>query len=213
MNAGPLCMFSLTRMCNQDCRHNAKQIEASGVGAGEARMSDLDPRRASGHVRCRPRKAIPISLHERRQRRARSDKEAPDAWAVPSHARMSFHLLVTLCSQLTICRDIKGETENQVLAFAGEHKDDVDACVVKPGLITDSTTAWRSVVATVVHSGVSPIAGISTTAVVAAMLDQVIHGFEKESLMNDELVSIGAKVLQEQSESEAKKESSEEVGA
>jgi len=91
---------------------------------------------------------------------------------------------------------MRGETENQVLAFAAEHKGQIEACVSKPGFITKPGNYLNIAFATVLKwAGLVP--NISVTEVAAAMLDQVINGFEKEPLMNDDLVRIGRGIAQE----------------
>jgi hypothetical protein len=48
------------------------------------------------------------------------------------------------------------------------------------------------------------VTNVSVTEVAAAMLDQIINGYEKEPLQNDDLVRIGRKVLEERSNPGAK---------
>ncbi|KAJ6507904.1 putative nucleoside-diphosphate-sugar epimerase [Mycena vitilis] len=86
---------------------------------------------------------------------------------------------------------MRGETENQVLAFAAEHK--LEACVAKPGIITRSIASW------VFASGLKLVMGVpsvSVAEVAAAMLQQAANGFEKEPLQSDDLVRIGRQALQ-----------------
>jgi hypothetical protein len=76
------------------------------------------------------------------------------------------------------------------LAFAADHKDRMEACVAKPGLITKPGNYLNIAFATVLKwAGLVP--NVAVTEVAAALLDQVINGFEKEPLMNDDLVRIG----------------------
>ena len=83
-----------------------------------------------------------------------------------------------------------------MLAFAAEHSDEkFEACVVKPGLITHDA-------ASLVRAGelklTSGVPSVSVEEVSAAMLHQVVHGFEteKEPLENEDLVRIGRKALE-----------------
>lgn len=84
-----------------------------------------------------------------------------------------------------------------MLAFAAEHTNDsetFEACVAKPGLIT------RSIVSSVFATGLKLVMGVpsvSVEEVSAAMVHQVVHGFEKEPLENEDLVRIGRKALEE----------------
>ena len=90
----------------------------------------------------------------------------------------------------------QGETENRVLAFAAEHKDAVEACVSKPGLITAPGQILKTVAATVLKYVIS-LPNVGVTEISAAMLHQVINGFEKEPLENDDLVRIGRQALRD----------------
>jgi hypothetical protein len=97
------------------------------------------------------------------------------------------------CTSFLISR--QGETENQVLAFADEHKELVEACVAKPGLMPKPGNPIQGAFATIMGwAGVVPLINVSEVA--AAMLDQVDNGFEKEPLENDDLIRIGKKALE-----------------
>ncbi|KAF2104704.1 hypothetical protein NA57DRAFT_70912 [Rhizodiscina lignyota] len=85
---------------------------------------------------------------------------------------------------------LPGETENQVLAFAEEHK--IEACVAKPGIIT---APWRAE-----NPAMAKFPKIDVSEVAAAMIDQVLNGFEKEPLWNEDLLRIGQRVLKGSSE-------------
>ena len=89
---------------------------------------------------------------------------------------------------------MRGETENRMLAFAAEHKDAMEACVAKPGLITAPGQYLKTIGATMLNLvGVFP--KIDVSEVSAAMLQQVISGWEKEPLENADLVRIGRQAL------------------
>ena len=80
-----------------------------------------------------------------------------------------------------------------MLAFAAEHKGPIEACVSKPGLITKPGNYLNLAFATVLKwAGLVP--NVAVTEIAAAMLDQVINGFEKEPLQNEDLVRIGREV-------------------
>ncbi|KAK3174816.1 hypothetical protein OEA41_002062 [Lepraria neglecta] len=87
----------------------------------------------------------------------------------------------------------QGETENRVLAFAAEHNDAVEARVSKPGLITTLGQILKTVAAKYVIS----LPNVDVTKISAAMLYQVINGFEQEPLENDYLVRIGRQALRD----------------
>ena len=88
----------------------------------------------------------------------------------------------------------QGEAENQVLAFASEHKGQVEACVAKPGAIT-GPGQYRKMIFVTVMNYVMSFPSVSVAEVSAAMLHEVIHGFEKEPLENGDLVRIGREAL------------------
>ncbi|KAK8133681.1 hypothetical protein PG984_005693 [Apiospora sp. TS-2023a] len=84
---------------------------------------------------------------------------------------------------------MRGQGEVMVLDFAKAHPG-IEACVAKPGLITSGT--WKD---TLLSTGlkVTGLAGsVKKEQVAAAMLRQVVQGFEKEPLQNDDLVRLGS---------------------
>ncbi|KAK8009255.1 hypothetical protein PG991_011806 [Apiospora marii] len=85
---------------------------------------------------------------------------------------------------------MRGQGEVMVLDFAKAHPGAIEACVAKPGLITSGT--WKD---TLMSAGlkVTGLAGsVKNSEVAAAMLRQVVQGFEKEPLENDDLVRLGS---------------------
>ena len=66
--------------------------------------------------------------------------------------------------------------------------------MAKPGLITAPGQTLRTIVVTVLNY-VASVPKIDVAEVSAAMLHEVIHGFEKEPLENDDLVRIGRQAL------------------
>ena len=80
-----------------------------------------------------------------------------------------------------------------MLAFSAEHNDAVEACVSKPGLIITPGQILKTVAAKYVIS----LPNVDVTKISAAMLYQVINGFEKEPLENDDLVRIGRQALRD----------------
>ncbi|KAF6228626.1 hypothetical protein HO173_011797 [Letharia columbiana] len=89
---------------------------------------------------------------------------------------------------------MRGETETQVLAFAAEHKGAVEACVAKPGLITARGQYLKTIFAMVMKYVMS-LPSVDVAEISAAMLHEIIHGFEKEPLENHDLVRIGRQAL------------------
>ncbi|OAL35032.1 hypothetical protein AYO20_05747 [Fonsecaea nubica] len=93
---------------------------------------------------------------------------------------------------------MRGETENQVLAFVSSHPGKIEATVAKPGLITQPGSIYHWLRSTLLWFVIS-LPSISVVEIAAAMLDQVVNGFEKDPLMNEDLVRIGQRVLHESS--------------
>ncbi|KAK4944603.1 hypothetical protein LTR10_016037 [Elasticomyces elasticus] len=89
---------------------------------------------------------------------------------------------------------MRGETENQVLAFAGSHPEQIDASVAKPGLILQPGSIFHWLRATLLW-WMASVPSISVVEISAAMLEQVMDGFEKDPLMNDDLARIGQKAM------------------
>ncbi|KAH8911605.1 hypothetical protein BR93DRAFT_975569 [Coniochaeta sp. PMI_546] len=85
---------------------------------------------------------------------------------------------------------MRGETESRLLAFASEHRGEVEVSAAKPGLITAPGKPITSIFAKAANfAGLVP--SIDRAVIVAAMLDQVIEGFDSDALLNDDLIRIG----------------------
>ncbi|RYO99413.1 hypothetical protein DL764_006808 [Monosporascus ibericus] len=94
-------------------------------------------------------------------------------------------------------RIMRGETEKILQEFGAEHRE-VDVHIVRPGMVWSSITFWRSVQANIFRATnvlTRVIPNISLTELSAAILDQVVRGFEKEALSNADLVRIGGAAL------------------
>lgn len=71
-------------------------------------------------------------------------------------------------------------------------------CIVHPGVVTNSTTISRAAVAGMfrfTNLFTRLIPNITRSELAAAVLEQALHGFSRESLTNNELVEIGSKAL------------------
>lgn len=85
-----------------------------------------------------------------------------------------------------------------VLDHAKDSKGAVEACVAKPGLIDAPggmgfvRDMGRMVLRTVVG-----LPKVEVGQVAATLIDQAINGFETDTLLNEDLVSMGAKLLGE----------------
>lgn len=72
----------------------------------------------------------------------------------------------------------------------------MEACVAKPGFITAKGQYLKTIFATGLKYVMS-LPSIDVAEVSAAMLHEVMHGFEKEPLENDDLVRIGRQAIAE----------------
>ena len=81
-----------------------------------------------------------------------------------------------------------------MLAFAAQQKGEIEACAAKPGLITAPGKTVTPAAAAAVKAGFLP--SVDVTELSVALLDQVVNGFEREPLMNDDLVRMGKGVLE-----------------
>lgn len=81
------------------------------------------------------------------------------------------------------------------MAFvAAQPAGSVELGVVKPGIITGHSSGLMSVM-TGVLVGLGVVKKVGIQELVAAMLQQVRDGFEKEPLENDDMIRIGQKAL------------------
>jgi hypothetical protein len=89
----------------------------------------------------------------------------------------------------------QGATETSVLDYASA-RPHVEAAVAKPGLILKpgSIVIWLR--ATFLYL-LASLPSVSVVEMSAALLDQVLDGFEKDPLTNDDLVRIGRRALEE----------------
>ncbi len=83
----------------------------------------------------------------------------------------------------------QGQAETEILAYGEQSNGAVESCVVKPGSI-DAPSKPRREIPGLPHIELSDIA--------AAMLDQIVNGFEKDTLSNADMIRIGQKAWAEQ---------------
>ncbi|KAH8672909.1 hypothetical protein BGZ60DRAFT_430205 [Tricladium varicosporioides] len=81
---------------------------------------------------------------------------------------------------------LRGEAETLIIAYGEQSKGAVQPCIVKPGLI-DAPSRERQEIPGLPHINLPDIA--------AALLDQVVNGFEKDTLSNADMIRIGQKAL------------------
>ena len=84
---------------------------------------------------------------------------------------------------------LQGETEAQILAYGEQSNGAVQSCVVKPGLIDAPGKEKRSI---------PGLPNIDLPDIAAALLDQIVKGFEQDTLSNADMIRIGQKALVEQ---------------
>ncbi|KAI1161834.1 NAD(P)-binding protein [Nemania serpens] len=87
---------------------------------------------------------------------------------------------------------MRGEAENQLLAL-GRELDGVEVAAAKPGYITVSGDLARAAMGAMVRV-ISGIPSVNVDDLVAAMLNQVVEGFENEPLMPQDLIRIAGTI-------------------
>lgn len=81
--------------------------------------------------------------------------------------------------------------------FGRENKE-VEVQIVRPGMILSSMNSWRILQANMIRASnyvTGAVANIERTDLSAALLSQVVHGFEKDILTNSDLVRIGGAAM------------------
>ncbi|KAJ5910078.1 hypothetical protein N7504_004721 [Penicillium tannophilum] len=95
------------------------------------------------------------------------------------------------------------ETELMVLKLPSEYPG-VEICIAQPGVVVNSTSFGRSVLAStfrVVNTFTRAIPNIHRRELSAAVLDLAVKGFDQETVKNNDLVRRGQAVLKEKAES------------
>lgn len=87
----------------------------------------------------------------------------------------------------------QGEAESLILEFAKKSNGAVEAAVAKPGII--SGPGRETALMKKVFFGIIGLSKIRVYEIAAALVDQVVNGFEKDTLENIDMVRIGQKVL------------------
>lgn len=80
-----------------------------------------------------------------------------------------------------------------------EEYKDIEVCVARPGLVISSATWARAAMASMfsaVNFFTRAIPNVAVDELSTAVLDQVIAGFEKETLSNADLVRLGQAALE-----------------
>jgi hypothetical protein len=94
---------------------------------------------------------------------------------------------------------LQGKAESYVLNYAKESKGAVVACCAKPGLIDapGRMTIAKSMFMTVVRAVVG-LGKVQVSQIAATLINEAVNGIEKDTLLNDDLVRIGSKLLENQ---------------
>lgn len=82
--------------------------------------------------------------------------------------------------------------------------DGAEVSIAQPGLVTTYSTTWQRAalarICSVFNLFTRALPNIDLTELAAAAVEQVVRGFEKETLLNNDLVHIGQVVLKAQHE-------------
>ncbi|KAK8127037.1 uncharacterized protein PG998_002796 [Apiospora kogelbergensis] len=81
---------------------------------------------------------------------------------------------------------LRGALEAQILDYADQSNNRVVACIAKPGMIHGPGMDVRTV---------PGLPNIELHDIAAALLDQAVNGFQKNTLSNDDMVNMGQRVL------------------
>lgn len=84
---------------------------------------------------------------------------------------------------------LQGEAETQILAYGEQSNGAVQSCVAKPGLIDAPGEEKRTI---------PGVPNIDLQVIAAALLGQIINGFEKDTLSNADMIRIGQEALTRQ---------------
>ncbi|KAI0175860.1 hypothetical protein GGR52DRAFT_538479 [Hypoxylon sp. FL1284] len=92
---------------------------------------------------------------------------------------------------------MRGETESRILAYAQQSGGKLEACVAKPGLIeAEGETSLLVNMAKTIGRALIGLPKVHVREISATLLDQAVNGFQKDTLLNEDLVRIGQGVLQ-----------------
>lgn len=103
-------------------------------------------------------------------------------------------------AQLMLEFHLQCETENMVRKFPAQYEG-TKVCIAHPGVVTNSTTWSRTMLASifrVVNLFTRALPNVSRNELAAAVLNQVIYGFDKANLSNNDLIRIGQSTLQKE---------------
>jgi len=102
------------------------------------------------------------------------------------------------CANIASSHAPQCKTELMVLKFPAEHEG-VEVCIAQPGVVTNSTTWSRAALASlfgVVNVFTRAFPNVNRRELAAAVLNQAVRGFDKETLSNADLARLGHAALQ-----------------
>ncbi|OBT80653.1 hypothetical protein VF21_00329 [Pseudogymnoascus sp. 05NY08] len=89
---------------------------------------------------------------------------------------------------------LRGEVETRVLNYAKEFGGAVESCVAKPKLVDGETGPIIRALQTV-GCYIINMPRVEVSDLAAALLQQVVEGFDSDTLLNEDLIRIGQKSL------------------
>jgi len=94
---------------------------------------------------------------------------------------------------------MRGEVENHVLEYAKESNGTVQGCIAKPGLIdAPGRQGILLKVASTIGRSIIGLPKVDVSEIASTLLKQAVDGIEKETLLNEDLITIGQKELNKQ---------------
>ncbi|KAK6064201.1 hypothetical protein SCUP515_11946 [Seiridium cupressi] len=88
------------------------------------------------------------------------------------------------------------DAENKILAYARESNGKVEACAAKAGIIEDpNNTPVLTKMGRIIIRTISGLPKITVGVISAALLDQALRGFEKDTITNEDMIRVGERIL------------------
>ncbi|KAK0721827.1 hypothetical protein B0T26DRAFT_739232 [Lasiosphaeria miniovina] len=88
---------------------------------------------------------------------------------------------------------LRGEAESRVLELAEQSEGAIEPCIAKAGIVNAPGHERPFLIKALYY--LIGLPKVENRHMAAALLDQVVNGFEKDTLMNDDLDRIGRRVL------------------
>ncbi|KFA69545.1 hypothetical protein S40285_07275 [Stachybotrys chlorohalonatus IBT 40285] len=90
---------------------------------------------------------------------------------------------------------MRGDAESRILEYAQHSNGMVEACIAKAGIIQDPKVGAMTKMGHVVIQTISGLGKITVPTISAALLNQAVYGFEKETIHNEDMNRLGQKAL------------------